>query len=489
VNNCLNKSCKNDGKKIYLCPQILKMKLQEQRTVNPNRILFVLCTAAFLVPFMGSSINLALPRISEELSLKSIATTWIATSYLITTAIFQMPMARLSDLIGRRRVFILGVLIFSVTSCLCGFSVSGDMLIIFRALSGIGSAMMFGTNMAILTSIFPPHQRGKALGINTAVVYASVAVGPFFGGMITHYFGWQSIFFVSAVAGLLVVVCALVFFDEEWMVSKGEKFDWIGSFAYGIALFGIIFGFTKLPSVVGIVCIAAGSVCFWLFTLQENRCKFPLFNIHLFRHNKVYVFSSSAALINYAATFAIGFILSLYLQYIRGFDAQQAGLIFVLQAAVQAVMALLSGRLSDRFSPSKLATMGMFIIVVGLTGLLFLDLATPLWMIVTLLIIMGFGFGIFSSPNTNVIMSSVEKKDYGQASATTGTVRLIGQALSMGLASMVISLKMGNQKITEAVYPQFMESIHIMFLIFILLCIIGIFASMVSRKNGGTGKD
>jgi len=459
------------------------MKPNEQHPVNPNRILFVLCMAAFLVPFMGSSINLALPKIGEVFLLKSIALTWISTSYLITTAIFQMPMARLADLIGRRRVFILGVLIFSVTSVLSGFSTSGEMLIVFRAVAGIGSAMMFGTNMAILSSIFPPHKRGRALGINTAVVYASIALGPFLGGLITHHLGWQSIFFVSAAIGVLVIVCSFVFFNEEWRVAKGEKFDWIGSFAYGIALFGVIFGFTKLPSVVGMLCIVGGFLFFRLFILQENRCKYPLFNIHLFKHNKVFVFSSSAALINYAATFAIGFILSLYLQYIRGFDARHAGLILVVQAAVQSIMALLSGRLSDRISPSKLATSGMLTIVVGLTGLLFLAADTPMWFIITLLVIMGLGFGIFSSPNTNVIMSSVEKKNYGQASATTGTVRLIGQALSMGIASMVISLKIGNQKITETVYPQFMESVHIMFLIFIALCIIGVFASMVSRKK------
>ena len=462
------------------------MKSQEQRTVSPNRILFVLCMAAFLVPFMGSSINLALPQISEAFSLKSIAVTWIATSYLITTAIFQMPFARLSDLIGRRRTFILGVSIFSITSCLCGFSVSGSMLIALRALSGIGSAMMFGTNIAILTSVFPQHQRGRALGINTAVVYASIASGPFFGGLITHYLGWQSIFFVSATVGLLVVVCAFIFLDGEWIVAKGEKFDWLGSFAYGIALFGLIFGFTKLPSAFGIICIATGCVFFWLFTLQENRSKFPLFNIQLFK-NKVYLFSSLAALINYAATFAIGFILSLYLQYIRGFDAQKAGLFLVVQAAIQSVVALLSGRLSDRISPSRLATSGMLIIVIGLTGWFFLAVTTPMWLIVTLLVIMGLGFGIFASPNTNVIMSSVEKKYYGQASATTGTVRLIGQALSMGIASMVISLKMGNRKITEDIYPQFMESIHIIFLVFIGLCLVGVFASMVSRKNKEAG--
>ena len=463
------------------------MKFQEQqtvnhRTVNPNRILFVLCMAAFLVPFMGSSINLALPQIGENFSLKSIAITWISISYLITTAIFQIPLARLSDLIGRRRTFIMGVMIFSVTSCLCGFSVSGNMLITLRALSGIGSAMMFGTNMAILTSVFPQHQRGRALGINTSVVYASIAAGPFLGGLITYHLGWQSIFFFSAIVGLLVVVFALFFLEEEWIVSKGEKFDWIGSFTYGVALFGIIFGFTKLPSFVGVMCIAAGFIFFGIFTLQENRCTFPLFNIQLFK-NKVYLFSSLAALINYAATFAIGFILSLYLQYIRGFDAQKAGLFLVIQAAIQSVVALLSGRLSDSISPSKLATSGMLIIVVGLTGWSFLAANTPIWMIATLSVIMGLGFGVFASPNTNVIMSSVEKKHYGQASATTGTVRLIGQSLSMGIASMVISLKMGNRKITEDIYPQFMESVHIMFLIFIALCLIGVFSSMVSKKN------
>ncbi|MDR3060690.1 MAG: MFS transporter [Dysgonamonadaceae bacterium] len=450
--------------------------------IQPNKALLVLCMSAFLVPFMGSALNLALPEIGKTFSLDVVTLTWTATAYLLSSAIFQIPFARWADLIGRKKVYTLGVFIFSVTTFLCGLATSGEMLIVLRFLAGMGSAMLFGTNTAILTSIFPANQRGKALGINTSVVYLSLAAGPFLGGFLTHYWGWQSIFYVSAAVGFVVVLLSFFFLKGEWIEAKGEKFDYIGSIVYGLGLLGLIYGFTQLPDWEGFLFLGIGMVLFLFFAYYERRYTSPVFNVNLISKNRIFALSSLSALINYAATSAVAFMLSLYLQYIGGFDARTAGLILISQACIQSVFSLISGRLSDKIPPSVLATMGMSIIVVGLTGMIFISPEMPVSVLIVFLVLLGIGFGIFSSPNTNVIMSSVEKKYYGQASATMGTMRLTGQAFSMGIAGMTLSLFVGGKKITPEVHPDFMKSLHITFIIFVLLCVIGIYASAQRTK-------
>ena len=448
-----------------------------------SKALGALCLTAFLVPFMGSALNLALPQISQEFSLNAVGLTWIATAYLIATAIFQIPFARLGDIWGRKKVFLCGVSFFSLCTFLSGLAPSGTALISLRALSGIGSAMMFGTNIAILSSLFPPEKRGSALGINVAVVYASLAVGPFLGGILAHYFGWQSIFFVCGSLGFLAVILAKAYIKDEWREAKGEKFDYTGAFIYGFALLGVILGCSLLPSIRGFIILTLGLLSFVAFTIFERRCTSPIFNIRLFSHNRVFALSSLAALINYASTSAIAFMMSLYLQYIKGFDARHAGLVLISQACIQSVCTLWAGRLSDKYAPSRLASLGMTVIVIGLTGLVFIQAETPISLIVILMCLLGLGFGLFSTPNTAVIMGSVEKKYYGQASAVTGTMRLTGQAFSMGIAGMALALQLGEQKIHIDAYSQFMSSMKFTFIIFALLCLLGVYASMQRNKT------
>ena len=439
--------------------------------------LFVICLSAFLVPFMGSALNLALPRISETFNMSAVALVWVSSSYLIATAVCQVPFARLADLVGRKKVFIAGVFLFAICTLMCGIAGSGAQLIVFRVLAGVGSAMMFGTNIAILTSIFPKNERGNAFGISTSVVYFALASGPFFGGILTHHFGWRSLLLVCAGMGFVVAFAGLRFLKGEWIEAKGEKFDFTGTIVYAAGLFGLVYGFSKLPSIQGFTCIAAGTLALVLFVALEKRCAYPVFNVDIFSGNRIFSLSSLAALINYAATSAVAFVMSLYLQHIREFDAQQAGFILIPSACVQSLVSLYSGRLSDRISASVLATAGMAVIVVGLAGLVFISETTSMLVIIALLILLGAGFGLFSSPNTNVIMSSVDKKYYGQASATTGTMRLTGQAFSMGIAMMAIALQIGGKIITPEVHPQFMRSLHITFAICAILCLFGVYAS------------
>ena len=219
-----------------------------------------------------------------------------------------------------------------------------------------------------------------------------------------------------------------------------------------------------------------------VFVWWEMRVAAPVLNVDLFRHNRVFAFSNLAALINYAATFAVGFLLSLYLQYIKAFTAETAGLILIAQPALMALCSPFAGRLSDRVESRIVASVGMALTVVGLLMLTFLSATTPVIYVVLVLCVHGVGFGLFSSPNTNTVMSSVQKEYYGLASATVATMRMIGQMLSMGLAMLVFAVVMGKVQVTQENYPAFLTSVRVAFAIFTGLCVVGLLASL-SRGN------
>ncbi len=463
---------------------MVAIKKVSSEKIENKKILIVICLATFIVPFMGSAINLALPEISKSFSMSAASLTWLSSVYTMATAIFQLPAARIADTFGRRKIFLLGVAILTVPTFISGIAPNLEVLILARFFTGLGSAMMFGTSMAMVMDVFQaPKQRGRVMGLITAVVYASLALGPLLGGLLTHYWGWRSIFFFCSVVGVVILCLSFIAIKEEWKDSNHTKFDLIGSAIYGVGLFGIIYGFTNLSSLFGIVWLIVGSIFFIIFLAYEKRIENPILYIKLFIENKVFALSSFAALINYAATFAIIFMLSIYLQYVRGLDAKTAGLILISQAVMQMIVSIIVGRMaSNTIKSAALSTKGMMIIILGLIGFVFISATTPFYFIVCLLMILGIGFGIFAAPNTNVIMSSVDRRYYGLASGTTGTVRLIGQSFSMGIAGMVISLKMGTSQVVPKLFPDFIVSMKIIFLISILCCVIGTLASYSSRR-------
>lgn len=443
-------------------------------------IIAIFC--GFLTPFDLSAVNIALPAIASEFSLDAVSLTWISSAYLLASAAFLVPFGKLGDIFGRKKVLTAGISLFTLCSALMILSVSSDMLIVSRLFQGIGAAMIFGTAVAILTSVTNPAKRGRALGIYTTSVYLGLSAGPFFGGILTTAFGWRSIFLINIPIGIFIALLILLLLKGEWADAAGEQFDLKGALLYGFSLTTLMIGFSELPHIPGFIALGAGVALFILFIVIENRIQFPLIRVSLFRNNRVFACSSLAALINYGSTFAITFFLSLYLQYIRGFDSQGAGFILVTQPLVQAVFSSYAGNLSDRIEPAKIASIGMGIIAAGLIALIFLSPVTPLPQLMIVLAILGFGFALFSSPNTNAIMSSVEKRYYGIASGTLGTMRLLGQMLSMGIAMMIIAVMVGKVEITRDVSDQLMSAMSIGFVIFSVMCIIGIFFSM-ARGN------
>jgi EmrB/QacA subfamily drug resistance transporter len=395
---------------------------------------------------------------------------------------FAVPFGRISDIYGMKKIFNYGIIIFTLSSFMSAIAPSAEILIISRIIQGIGGAMIFVTGLAIITSVYPPQERGKAIGINIATVYIALSLGPVLGGIMTQYLGWRSLFWAMIPLGILILGLTYWKLKDEWAECKGEKFDIKGSVFYSIVLVMVMYGFSILPNIIGIILVIAGIIGFIGFLIYELRIESPVLNVGLFK-NKTFAFSNLAALINYSATFAVTFLLSLYLQYIKALDPLSAGLILVAQPIMMAIFAPIAGRLSDKFVPQKLAGLGMSLSTIGLFIFAFINEETSIAFITFGLLIIGTGFGFFSSPNTNAIMGSVERRFYGVASAMVSTMRLLGQTFSMGLALMVFAIFIGNVQITPLEYPALLNSIHTVFLICTVLCFIGIFAALIRKKT------
>lgn len=460
--------------------------MDDEREKRSALLLAVL--SAFLTPFMASSINVALPSISDELSMSAVLLSWVATSYLLAAAIFLLPFGRLADIHGRKKVFLYGMWVFGAASIMCALAPSSTLLIGFRFVQGFGSAMMFGTSIAILTSVYPPKDRGKVLGLSTAVVYVGLSSGPFLGGILTEFLGWRSLFVVP------IPLCAAILWvgyrrlEGEWAGSRGESFDAAGSAIYAVSLSAVILGFSFLPDLLGVFVSLAGVAGIAVFASWEVRQIHPVLDMKLFRDNRAFAFSNIAALINYSATFAVTFLMSLYLYYVKEFSVDTVGIILVSQPVVMAAFSPVAGRLSDVIEPRIISSVGMAISTVGLVFLSLMNEGTSVWIVVGSLAFLGFGFALFSSPNTNAIMSSVDRKHYGVASSSVGTMRLVGQVLSIGIATLFIALYVGNTDLSHQLSPEFLKSYKVAFSTFAVMCFVGVFASLARGKVRGEAK-
>jgi len=444
--------------------------------------LFIAVLAGFLAPFDISAVNIALPSIGAEFSLDAVSLSWVSTAYLLSSALFLVPFGRIADIVGRKRVFNLGLCLFTAASFLMAYTITPVTIIPLRVIQGMGGALIYGTAVAILTAVTPPADRGKALGIYTTAVYLGLSLGPFLGGFLTGQFGWRSIFLVNVPIGLFTLGLIRWRLHGEWADARGERFDTPGSVLFGLSLVAVMLGFTWLPGATGILMILLGILLLGGFVRWEQGMRYPLLDMGLFTGNRVFALSNLAALVNYSATFAVTFFLSFYLQSIRGFSPLMAGVLLITQPLLQAIFSSPAGRLSDRIEPGKVASAGMGLCAAGLFLLAFIREDTSLPFILVALALLGVGFALFSSPNTNAVMSSVEKKCYGVASGTLGTMRLVGQMLSMGIAMTLFAVFIGQVEIGPSNYPGLLSAIQAGFLIMTVLCVAGIYPSLARGK-------
>jgi len=456
----------------------------QQLKFNRGILLATASLGGFLVTFMTSAINVALPLIEAEFHVSAVLLSWISLSYILVSASTLLPLGRVADIHGRMRMFIASMVVFTVIAFACAFAPSALVLLVLRAIHGLGLAAGSVTAVSLVILASPVESRGKALGLNVAGVYFGLTLGPVLGGLLVHNLGWRSLFLVVGALGLVNTVLPIWKLRHvEWREQKRGHFDYGGSAAYALSLTAVLLGFSLLPDWPGWVLIVAGAAGLAGFLWWETRASDPLLHVALLRRSRVFAFSNLATLVNYAGNSAMLFLMSLYLQYNRGLNAQTAGFVLVTSSAVQVLVAPTAGRLADRLEARYVASAGMAVCVVGLLGLSFVGTTTPYWYIILMLCLAGLGTALFATPNTHAIVGSVELRWVGVATATIATMRQAGMSLSVGLATLVLALQVGRQDIVPADYPRLLTSVRISFVIFTALCILGVAASLVGPRK------
>ncbi len=457
-------------------------KLYEKKV--RNTALLVVALGSFLIPFMGSSLNIALPMIQKDLAVNIILLSWIPTVFVLANTAFIIPFGRLGDIIGRKKIFTYGVLIYTLASFLAGVSSSGFFLIVFSFMQGIGCSMIFATGVALLSSVYPSNRRGEALGIYVTAVYVGLFLGPLLGGFLAQNFGWRSIFLFNVPFGLILFSLIKLRLQGEWRGSAGEKFEIRGSLIYILSIVAMMYGFSSLHNDFGKLALLAGVIGISIFVLNEKKSLNPILSLSIFR-SRVSSLSAITLLLMNIATTAMWALLSLYFQDILYMGPQLTALIISIQPLMVALLSTPVGRLSDRVDNRIFSVVGMVVTTIGLLLLSLLSTNTSLWIPISGLILVGIGLGLFSSPTTNKFIGSVEGRNYGMASATLSTMIYAGQTLSLGIMLYIFASYLGNVQIIPSNFSVFLFSLKTAFIVFAFVSGVGVIISLlIGRKKG-----
>ncbi len=430
-----------------------------------NLLLFICTVLSFFTVFAVNAVTIVIPSIATEFHMSNIVQNWVTIIFLLVVAVLSVPAGQISAKYG------LNVLV-----------TSQEQFLACRLILGIALSFINVTSMAMIVNAFPPEERGKALGINITGVYVGLSLSPVIGGILNYNLGWRSVVLFGVPFLFVILALLLTRIDDEWSSFENLPLDLKGSFAYGIGMVLFMYGFTILNTQLGVILTVLGVMILLIFAWIELKQKYPVFDIRFFKNHK-FLSANFASLCAYLATYAVTTILNYHLQYIKGFDSQTAGMILLVAPLCQVILAPIAGRLSDRFVPQILAAIGMALGTLSLFLFSFLDSATSIEFLFVAMILYGIGFGLFSPPNTNVIMGSVPPKDTSVASAAVATMRTVGQAMSMGILTLVFAFVMGDVPIIQQYYPLLIQSCQITCIICVVLCIASVFASFVGIKS------
>lgn len=451
--------------------------------MEKKNLILIICTVlSFFTVFAVNAVNIVIPSIASEFHMSNIVQNWVTIIFLLVVAVLSVPAGQISGKYGLKKVTIISIVLFIIISIVNVCVASQDQFLACRFILGIALSFINVTSMAMIVSAFPPEERGKALGINITGVYVGLSLSPVLGGILNYNLGWRSVVLFGVPFLFVILALLLTRIDEEWISFENVSLDLKGSFTYAVGMVLFMYGFTILNTQMGIILTLLGVIIFVIFGMIELRQANPVFDIRFFKNHK-FLSANFASLSAYLATYAVTTILNYHLQYIDGFDSQTAGILLLVAPLCQVILAPIAGRLSDRFVPQILAAIGMGLGTVSLVLFSTLNSATSIEFLIISMIIYGVAFGLFSPPNTSVIMGSVPPKDTSVASAAVATMRSVGQAMSMGILTLVFATVMGNVPIVEQYYPLLINSCQITCMICVVLCLASVFASFVGIRS------
>ena len=450
--------------------------------MKSKNIVLIICTIlSFFTVFAFNAVMIAVPSIAAEFGMNNIVQNWVTMIFLLIVAAFSIPAGQISGKYGLKKVTIISIIFFIIVSIVNVIVTTTELFLICRLLMGISIAFLNVTSMAMVVSAFDPQERGKAIGINITGVYLGLSLSPVIAGILDFQLGWRSIVLFS-IPFMILLLAMLYKVKDEWITFEGLPLDIKGLIVYVIGILLFIYGFTRLNETIGMILTLVGIIVLALFAYIEIKTDYPVFDVRFFKDSK-FLSSNFAALCAYLATFAVTTILNYHLQYIKGYDSQLSGIILIVAPLFQVVLAPLAGRWSDYINPQILSAVGMGLGTISLVLFSLLDSDTSLMFLIISMVFYGVGFGLFSSPNTNVIMSSVPPQATPVASASVATMRVVGQTMSMGVLTLVFAFIMGNVPMTEQYFPQLITSSQITCIICAVLCIASVFASLVGLKT------
>ena len=451
--------------------------------------LIVICTVQFMAPFMSSGVNIALPAIGAYYHATTFQLSLVSMLYLLGLGCMLLPTGQLADLHGRKRIYTIGITGLFLTSLVITICPNITAFLVVRLFQGVANALVTTSSFAILSSVVPPERRGKSLGIAIAFTYAGLSAGPVLGGILVQYLHWKSIFWLSSIIGILGLALGKKSLRGEWWGDRSQEFDYKGSMSFALTLAFLTMGIAGkkwLGSLSSIFLLASftGAV---VFVLLEKKVKSPVLPVRFLFSNRPFSLSALASLLNYAASFNIIFFFSLYLQSVRGYSAQHAGLLLMIQTLIQCLLSPWAGKLADRIYPGKIATFGMGLCALALLLAWRIDADSSIVFAVAVFVVMGIGFALFSSPNTTLIMNSVPRGLYGMASSLTAIARSLGMLAGMAISTWLVEFFMGHTTINPQTQAAFMDTMHWAMIVFACICFMGIFCSMGRLRQKAQG--
>jgi MFS family permease len=396
--------------------------------------------ASFVTASLLNILNVAVPVIELELQVSAVDTTWVAASFLLCSGALVLPFAQIANRIGRRRAFSHGLLIVVASSVLHCFVDTYWQLIVIRVLQAIGTAFIYATSHALVSAIYPAKQRGVALGVTVSSAYIGLTLGPLIGGLLTEMLGWRTVMLWPVPLAGFAWWILNTKIDTEWRYPETGKVDLRGTALLAVLLFSSYFGITLLPAFSAIALLLTACIAGYVFLQVEKRSKHAIFDPVLFSENRMLRHSVLASFLLYSVMYSVGYIISIYLQFGSKMNAGEAGLIMLIQPLMMALMSPVAGRLSDHHEPRLLATGGVIITAIGLLVLAGLPHQNGAVPSALGLLLVGVGFGLFSAPNFNAVMSSVGSRDMASAGAIFSTARVMGQLMGMANIALVFAL-------------------------------------------------